>query len=41
MIPTKMYPLVAIEKIRCPTDMCGVAQKAIRKPSMSGWRTNL
>ena len=39
MIPTGMYPLVAIEKIKCPTDTCGVAQKAIRKPSMSDGST--
>src|SRR5258708_4494041 len=35
------YDAVATENSRCPKVMFGVAQKAIRKPSMIGWRTNL
>jgi hypothetical protein len=30
-VPTKTYPVVTIENKRCPSDMCGAAQKAILK----------
>lgn len=30
---------MAIENSRCPALMVGAAQKAMTKPSISGWRT--
>ena len=33
-----MYPVVARAKTRCPAVMRGVAQKAISRPSIIGWR---